>query len=200
MIDVLNLPPGDIFQVCPELKEIVCFQEFSKIDSGLPLRETLIYVYLLYTKDSFLNKKPMRVLSDRRIKAAKLAGFDPDSKLVVKSIFAIDTLMPEAAKSHEILDDLIVKYLIHQSSHEWSDRCSIEAQMEENLRIRFKPIESDKGDKDIIEASTKKFVLTEQFSKYKETIRKRDLEIFADHADIQKTAVRKKTSLESLVK
>ena len=191
MIDVLNLPQGDIFKVCPELKDIECFLNFSKKSGGLPVRETIIYVVLLYTKDSFLNKKPIQVLSDRRVKAAKMAGLDPESKLVQEKIFGIES---------EVLDECIVDYLIQQNSYAWSDRCAIEAQMDENLRIRFKPISSDKGDKDIIESSTKKFLLTEHFSKYKDTIKKLDMEIFLDHDEKRDIAVRKKTSLESLVK
>lgn len=200
MIDVLNLPPGDIFKVCPELEGIHCFVDFSKKESGLPLRETIMYVYLLYTKESFINKRPMDVLSTRRIKSAKIAGLDPEEQFVKENIFGTETFNEESRINYAILDDLIVNYLLSQSSYQWSDRCAIDAQMEENLRIRFKPIESGKGDKDIIEASTKKFLLTEHFSKYKDIVRKLDLEIFTDHDEKRDVAVRKKTSLESLVK
>lgn len=191
MIEVLNLPKGDIFEVCPDLKEIKCLFEFAKKSGGLPVRETIVYIVLLYTKDSILNKKPIQALSDRRVKAARMAGLDPESKLVQEKIFGMDS---------DILDDCIVKYLIQQSSYAWSDRCAIETQMDENLRIRFKPIESDKGDKDIIEASSKKFLLTEHFSKYKDNLKKLDAEIFLDHEDKRDHAIRKKTSLESLIK
>lgn len=193
MIEVLNIPPGDIFKACPELQDIRCFVDFYKMPEGLPVRETICYVVLLYTKDSFLNKKPVEPLGIRRVKAAKLAGLDHEDELIERLVFGMES---------EALDSLVIEYLIHQSSYAWSDRCAIEAQMDENLRIRFKSIESDKGDKDVIEASTKKFLLSEHFAKYHETLKKRDLEIFLGHDEVRDSAVRKsrKTSLESLVK
>lgn len=194
MIDVLNLPSGDIFDVCPPFKEITCFVDFSenKEKRGiLPLRETLLYVYMLYTKDSFLNKKPPDDLSIRKIKAAKLAGLEPDHQIVQNDIFGLN---------NEAIQDLVCSYLISQGSASWSNRCAIEAQMEENIRIRFKPIESDKGDKDTIDASTKKYLLTEHFAKYQEQNRRLDREIFIDHEDVKDIAVRKRTTLESLIK
>ncbi len=200
MIDVVNLPPGDIFEIRPELKETPCFLVFKDKNIGLPLRETILYVYLLYTKDSFINKKPLDALGTRRVKAAKIAGLDPEDQFVKENIFGTENFNQESRDNYAILDDLIVDYLIFQNSYQWSDRCAIDAQMEENLRIRFKPIESGKGDKDIIEASSKKFLLTEHFSKYKDIVRKLDLEIFSDHEDKRNAAVRRKTSLESLVK
>lgn len=191
MIDVLNLPNGDIFKVCPEIKDIPCFVKFDKESGGLPVREAIIYTILLYTKDSFLNKKPMEPLPTRRVKAAKLAGLDPEKPTIQNDIFNMD--------SREF-DSLVVDFLIYQSSSQWSHRCAVETQMDENLRIRFKPIESEKGDKDIIEASTKKFMLTEHYSKYNDIVKKLDNEIFLDHEGVRDSAVRKRTSLESLIK
>lgn len=133
----------------------------------------------------------MEPLPTRRVKSAKLAGLDPENPVIQNEIFNLT--------SKEV-DSLVVDYLIYQSSPQWSHRCAIETQMDENLKIRFKPVESEKGDKDIIEAFTKKFVLTEHYTKYNDIIKKLDNEIFADHTDARDSAVRKRTSLESLIK
>ena len=72
--------------------------------------------------------------------------------------------------------------------------------MEENIKIRFKPIESNKGDKEIIEADGKKFSLSDHFDVYEEKLRNRDKEIFGDHDDIKGHAVkRRRVTLESQV-
>jgi hypothetical protein len=125
------------------------------------------------------------------VKAAKTAGLDPDAKKIQEKILGLGS---------EALRELIFQFLIYQSNYSWSNRCAIEAQMDENIKIRLKPIESDKGDKDIIDASTKKNLLTEHFAEYQDTIRKLDNEIFSDHETIRDSSVRKKTTLESLIK
>lgn len=187
MIEVLNLPKGDIFEVCPELKEVKCMIDFSKNNEGLPIRETITYVILLYTKDSFINKKPIDPLSIRANRAAGLSGLDPESELFIKQFFEL---------GNETVRNLIVEYLVHQNFSKWSNRCAIDAQMAENLRIRFKPIENEKADKDILN----KFLLTNHYTEYENQVKKLDADIFQDHNSIRDSAVKKKTSLESLIK
>ncbi len=193
MIDVLNLPPGEILKVCPEICDIECFavfisgQKSAQQSERVPIRETIVYIILLYSKDSFLNKKPVEPLPTRIFKSARLAGLNTEDEAIQKAIFELD---------NESVRDTVVDYLIYQNVSKWSNRCAIEAQMAENLRIRFKPIQNEKADKDIIN----KHLLTEHYSDYENEVKKLDSDIFLGHDNIRDIAVRRKTSLESLIK
>jgi len=193
MYDVLNLPPGDILRVWPQVTDIRCFAEFltnqkqADKDDRVPVRETIIFIVLLYSKHSFLNKKPVEALEKRILKAAKLAGLDTDDEKIQKAVFDLD---------NEMVRNTVVEYLIEQSDSDWSDRCAIAAQMRENLKIRFKPIEKEKADKDILN----KHLLTEHYNDYKNNLKKLDSEIFLGYENVREEAVKTRTTIESMVK
>lgn len=193
MYDVLNLPPGDILAAWPQVTNIRCFVDFmsaqklAEKDDRVPIRETIIYIVLLYSKDSFLNKKPVEHLQNRILKAAKFSGLDADDESIQKAVFDLE---------NEDVRNTVVDYLIEQNEANWSHRCAIAAQMRENLRIRFKPIEKEKADKDIIN----KHLLTEHYRDYSNEIKKLDADIFIGHEKVRDEAVRKRSTLEALVK
>ena len=193
MYDVLSLPPGDILAAWPGVTDIRSLAEFIvrqkdvEQDERVPIRETIIYIVLLYSKDSFLNKKPVEHLQNRILKAAKLAGLNPEDEKIQRAIFDLDS---------EEVRNTVVDYLIEQDDSNWSNRCAIAAQMAENLRIRFKPIEKEKADKDIIN----KHLLTQHYRDFSNEIKKLDAEIFIGHDKIRDEAVRKRSTLESLIK
>jgi len=192
--EVLNLPAGDLLRVWPGICDIRHFAEFlneqraADEDDRVPIRETIVYVILLYSKDSFLNKKPVEDLQTRIAKAAKLAGLDGENESIQKAIFYL---------GNDYVRELVVEYLISQNVPNWSNRCALDAQMAENLRIRFKPIQSEKANNDILN----KHVLTEHYRDYANEIKKLDSEIFLGHENVRDEAViRKRTTIESLVK
>ncbi len=193
MIDVLNLPPGEILKACPQITDYQCFMEFMQAnkaaepDDKVPVRETIVFIILLYDKGSFLNKKPIEALQTRLVKAAKLAGLDPEDENIQSKILYLE---------NEAVRNCVVDYLLLQSDYNWSDRCAIASQMAENLRIRMKPIEKEKADKDILNKHT----LTEQYRDYGNQIKKLDAEIFIGHDNVRDIAVRKRTTIESLIK
>ena len=167
--------------------EFMSAQRVAEKDDRVPIRETIVFIVLLYNKDSFLNKKPVEGLQIRTLKAAKLAGLDTESELIQKAIFYLD---------NESVRNCVVDYLILQSDSQWSNRCAIAAQMAENLRIRFKPIQSEKANNDILN----KHVLTEQYTDYANEIKKLDADIFLGHDNVRREAVRKRTTIEALIK
>lgn len=191
--EVLNLPAGDLLRVWPQICDIKHFAEFlnkqraAEQDDRVPVRETIVYVILLYSKDSFLNKKPIEALQSRIVKAAKLAGLDGEDELIQNAIFYL---------GNGYVRDLVVDYLISQNIPNWSNRCALDAQMAENLRIRFKPIQSEKANNDILNKHT----LTEHYRDYANEIKKLDAEIFLGHENVRDEAVRTRTTLESLIK
>jgi len=192
-----------------------CFLNYERDAEGdLPVKEVMTYVVLLYTKESFLNKKPMEPLKDRRVKAANIAGLSSDSDTVKDKIFDLGS---------DKIRELILGYLIQQNQMIWMERCIIEAQILENQRIRFKPItnkvvapvagKKKKGEEDIdsggknieldddkyiVEASSKKAILTDHFSKYFDLLKKYDLEIFQDHEDVKAAVKKTRTTIESV--
>jgi hypothetical protein len=198
------------------VSEIKCFADYNKNpESSLDKNSVMKYVILLYSKDSVLNRKPMPPLSERRERAATLSGLDPDDRSVNEMVF--DLLS-------EQIRDLILGYLIQQSQMIWTERCIVEAQIQENQKIRFKPIQNkvvtpktrkrkaseggeedessqNSGDDDayIINASNKKYDLTDHFDKYYELLKKYDSEIFADHENVKEVAMkRERNSLEMM--
>jgi len=215
VLDVLAAKPNeDIFKAVPKLKDIKCFMDYRKNpDPDVPVNELIKYVALLYSKDSILNQKPMEDLPNRMLKAAKLSGLDPENEKVISNVFQLQqtctTITIKAVEEGEEdseehvyedrISDLVSGFLIYQGNYAWSDFCATAIQMDENIRIRLKPIESNRGDKEIIEASTKKKLLKEHFSEYREDIKKLELELFADHENVKEIVRRKRTTLESMV-
>ena len=210
LLDVLAAKPNeDIFKAVPKLTDIKCFVDYRKNpDPDVPMKELITYVVLLYSKDSILNQKPMEDLPNRRLKAAKLSGLNPEDEKVISNVFEfkqthkiIPAKTDEEDDEHvyeDRISDLVGGYLIHQAQYAWSDFCATAIQMDENIRIRLRPIESN-SDKEIIEASTKKKLLKDHFSGYREDIKKLELELFSDHDNVKEIVKRKRTTLESMV-
>lgn len=212
-LDVLKYS-DDVFAL-ERLSDIRCFTEYrDNPEKSIDVNSLIKYTVLLYSKDSILNRKPMAQLAERRLKAARMADLDAESPKVIDLVFSLYS--PKVR-------DLILDYLIHQNQMLWSERCIIEAQIQENQRIRLKPIqnkavpakprskpkkdeefeepEQEEGsdDKYILEASNKKSSLTDHFTKYYELIKKYDAEIFGDHETEKEAAnKRERKSLESI--
>ncbi len=201
------------------LCEIKCFMDYQKSpDASFAVDKVVIYVVLLYSKDSILNKKPMPQLKDRKNKAAILAGLNPEQTEVKELIF--DLISPS-------IRDMISDYVLHQSDPEWTERVVVSEQLDENIRIRMKPIQNRvstpvvkkkpkakqedelldneidideaNDDKYILESSEKKFKLTSHADTYRGIIKKLDAIIFADNDDVKVATVkRQRRSLESM--
>jgi hypothetical protein len=143
---------------------------------------------LLYSRDSYLSKKPIEDLSVRKLKAAKDAGLNVDSDIVVSLLFELRS---------EPIVELIVKYLIYQSNFAWSELIALESQMAESLRLRLRPIDENNKDKDLIDAFTKKASMTRFSQEWAEMLKKMEAEVFADHDDAKTSTARKRITLES---
>lgn len=214
-LDVLKYQ-DDVF-ADERLNEIKAFHDYIKNqERQFDVNAIITYVVLLYSKDSILNKKPMAQLKDRRVRAATLAGLNVEQTTVQELLF---DLLSEPVR------DLIIDYLLWQNDPEWTERCIIDAQLEENRRIRLKPIQNKtttpapkkkrkkdeeefdidgevdptQDDNYIITASDKKFKLTTQAEEYSAMIKKLDLIIFLDHDQVKSAAIRRKrNTLESM--
>lgn len=213
-VDILS--SDSVFSI-PGVSDIKCLSQYGKYqDDHFTVDEVIKFVVLLYSKDSIVNKKPMPPLHDRRAKAAILAGLKPDDINVQELLF---NLISDQVR------DLVLDYMIWFSDDLWMERSIVESQLDENRRMRLKPIqnkttvlpkkkgrkkeddefedEDDQSQDDayILSASKKKFELTDHADRYQSLIKKYDLEIFMEHEDLRNAAVRRKrVSLEAMVK
>lgn len=157
-------------------------------EGSVPLTPLFIYVVYLYTQESPLNKRPILDLKIRKARAAELAGLDPESQAVQDLIFSLGS---------EKIRNLIHGYLVSQQSILWTERCTLETQIEESQLIRLKPI-SSKDDKDALDAFNKKSAATKNFTEWYQNLKKIDAEIFGDdHIEVRDAVKKKRVTLES---
>lgn len=157
-----------------DIKGLQQLNEFCSVKKYLPLQSTLRYIILIYSKDSFLNKKPMRPLPERQDKAARLAGFErtKNEKYHSQVRFALFEL------NSEQIFDFVFNYLIYQKSHVWSEICALEYQLAENQRIRM-TASDDMKDMD------KKANLTRYNKEWYNTLKEYQVEFYGDHEEVR---------------
>ena len=213
LIDILEFKSDPL--ACPGLADYREFHDY--IPDQIDKNKLIVYVVLLYSRDSILNTRPIPPLKDRARKAAFMADFNPDDQVFKDKVIELGS---------NKVRDLIISYLISQNSLLWQERCIVEAQIMENHRIRFKPIdkndrkeeeepepeegkkkrkkkkdpEDDLDKKDEIVASDKKALLTKHFQVYYDLLKKIDLEIFSDHLNVKDKIKKSKVSLESMAR
>jgi hypothetical protein len=190
LIDILKYKKSDdILKDCPEIGQMECFRQYMQDAEGsIPLTPLFIYVIYLYTLDSPINKRPILDLKIRKVRAAEIAGLDVENKVVQEMVFGLGS---------EKVRNLIHEYLTSQQSILWTERCTLETQIEESQRIRLKPISSE-GDKDALDAFNKKSAATKNFTEWYQNLKKIDAEIFAnDHTEVRDSVKKKRVTLES---
>lgn len=193
-IDILRYSgSSDIVKDCKQLSDIECFVKYSVApELELSTAKVVTYVVLLYSRDSFLNRKPLDELKIRKVKSAKMAGLDSENESVIRLLFEL--------RSEPVLN-LITSYLIHQGNFAWMELIALQSQMEESIKLRMRPIdEGESKDKDIIEAFNKKAVATKHSQDWFSMSKSYEAEIFADHDDVKNQVKVKRSSLESLAK
>lgn len=189
-IDILRfVNSDDIMNDCKEISELECFKNYMQdADGAIPITPLFVYVILLYSKDSFLNKMPLEELRKRKQKAANLSGLDFDIEVIREFVAEL--------KSERVVE-LILGYLIHQSSFEFTELCVIEAQIEESQRIRMRSFDAEK-DKDLAQAFEKKGALVRSVKEWYDIKKGYEKIIFApDHDDVRKSKVAQSATLES---
>ncbi len=216
-IDVLS-SIKNVFDL-DSVSQVKCFVEYKKNqEESIDINKLVCYVVMLYSQDSPLNKKPIPPLGERKIKAAVISGFDPDSEYISETVMELGSSK---------VRDLVLDYMTSFFPVEWVERNIVSEQLYENQKIRLKPIqnkvveppkkkkkkpveESDVVDEDIDvtqddkyvnETALKKYNLTGHVDKYISLIKKYDTIIFMDNADVKNAAAkRSRMSLESRIK
>lgn len=153
VIDVLSAVDGeDLVQKFSQLKRIKTISMYGgSLEGGFDRNKIIRYIVILYSVDSFLNKKPVIPLQERQFRAADLAGFNRDKDGHFKEVVETGIFQLQDQKVFE----MVFQYLVFQHNILWREICTCESELEEFHRLRMKPVEGD-DDKDIIAANEKK--------------------------------------------
>jgi len=161
--------------------------EFCSTKIHLPFIQTVKYIILLYSSDSFLNKKPMRPLEERQIRAAQVAEFPKGDDGKYHSQIT-HTLFPLVS---EQVFNFVFNYLVYQKDYVWSEICTLEHQILENQRHRMSISEEMKD----IE---KKATLTKHNKDYHAALKEYKAEFYGDHEEVRAAFDIHKTGLVTI--
>jgi hypothetical protein len=152
-IDILSAIDGeDLLHKFPQLRRVKAMADYGgSLGGGFDRNKIIRYIVILYSADSFMNKKPVVPLQERQYKAADLAGFIRDQEGRFKEVVETSIFQLQDPKVFE----MIFQYLMFQHNVLWREICTCEHELEEFHRLRMKPVVAD-DDKDIIAANEKK--------------------------------------------
>lgn len=137
----------DLLKAFPELQRYEVFAQYSGKDRDKWIK----YIIYLYDINSELIRE-YELLSDRKLKAVELAGLNPNDNLVQKVMsfdFKIESEDKEGNKTHEYDPAVLKVYgMIHvyltrvQHNYDYIELCTVEQELEENMRRRLEKIEA----------------------------------------------------------
>lgn len=153
--------------------------------SSDPVLDNIIrYTVMIYDPKSVLVMGE-RDLNYRKGIAAELSGFDLQDEEGMNAIYSC---------AYPILVDYTVKYLMRfVKSKEWAAICAHEFKYWEAIRLIMQPINSERSDKEQLDAANKKDVLSASMD---EGLQKLDVyykTFFGDDDDLQRKAKRRMT-------
>ena len=197
--DVAAIKEGeDVLFNIPELKRIESWNNYPGTPGGELNKDMVVrYMIYMYSVDSILVKKnPPLALSERKMRAAELAGFERDKK--GKFNHNIEFKLFDTCS--EWVVDMIVDYLIFQKHHVWTEICTTEQEYAEYIKLRFAPVEDEK-DKDTLLAAEKKNKLRDSCKSMIKDLESYYIEFFKDNSDVKSKADKAvRTTLENLAK
>lgn len=187
-IDSVTDPSKDLLEVFEDLKSIESF----RIYGGKIKKNNLIrYIVILYSKDTFLNKRIPIPLAERKNQAAIFAGFTKDkkgefAKQITRDLFQL--------RNRSILD-MIFGYLKFQNHVLWLEINATEQQYEEVVRLRMEPVTSKK-DKDRLSAADTKKKLREECKSMVYDLKAYYKEFWGDHDEVKILVKKMASTLE----
>jgi hypothetical protein len=168
----------DAKNMLKDVKGLYDMYIFCNTKKFLPFINVVKYILVLYSKDSWMNKKPMRPLEERQVKAAIYAGFEQKNGRFNEMVYALMEL------NSDKIFYFTFNYLIYQNDFLWSEICTLEQQMIENQKIRMKFI-TGKTDSDFIKMSKDKAPLTNVYREWYKAYQEYLGEFFGDHVEIK---------------
>lgn len=188
-VDVDSIPEGDnpVFEI-EFLSEI---HSWNTCNIDIVSKDKLVrYLVILYSYDSFLNKKNPTPLGERKKKALAFAGIE-NSEIITANLLDLE---------NDVVLLMVQDFLIAQRNNIWTEIATTEQQYEEAIRLRLQPIKRDAVDSSQLSAASKKKALRIDC---KEMIGELDIlyrKFYLDHNDVKDKVRRKATSLEMLSK
>lgn len=180
----------------PKLKYIDSWASYS---DDIPVNNLLSYLLFLYSPDSPVNKRYGIPLVERKFQALLLAGFAHLRKKGGDWAADVQTYLIELRNDPVV--NMIVDYLRVLNQVLWTEINTLEQELEENTRLRFKPV-SSLEDKTVLQAASIKSQLRRDTKEILELLTLYRRQFYGDaHAEEMKTKVHAiKTTPESRAK
>lgn len=183
IIDILSVKNEKyVLENFPQLNRVKEFVDYAVRHPQGPLnsKHVIMYVVLLYSKDSILNTNPPTPLQERKHKAADLVGIkrnanDNFTQDVTNKLFNL--------QDEEILA-CINGYLKLQNDFLIRDIYTTEQEIDELFRLRLKPV-SDEKDKDNIGSLRNKAALGQLTNEKRKHLEGLYKELYAGHEDLR---------------
>ncbi len=156
-----------------DIKGLKELNEYCSTKVHLSFVQTIKYIILLYSKDSFLNKKPMRPLEERQHRSAQIAEFEKTGdKYHMQIRHALFELTSEQ------IFNFVFNYLVYQNDYIWSEICALEYQILENQKFRMSAT-------DEMADMTKKAALTKHNKDFHLALKEYLNEFYGDHEEVR---------------
>jgi hypothetical protein len=148
------------------------------------------YLVILYSADSYLNKKNPIPLPERKQKALIFAEIE-NSDDVTNELLLLE---------NDLALKMIIDFLIAQKNSLWTEIVTTEQQYEEAVKLRMQPIDNKAKDSEQLAAANKKRALRIDCKEMQGDIDSFYRKFFEDHDDVKQAIRERATTLEMLAK
>lgn len=187
-IDVDGVTGANIVDEIEFLRNIPSFSD--DLYTGYIDKNQLVrYIVILYSDDSFLNKKIPIPLQERKEQLCKLLHIDINDE-VRDFLFNLNDV---------VTLKMVQDFLIAQNHTLWTEISTTEQQYAEAIKLRLKPVEDGK-DKDNLAAAELKKKLREECKVMVNDLEGYYRKLYQNHDDVRNQIRVKASSLESLAK
>lgn len=197
-IDILSHKDSKyLLEDCKELKNVEAIVKYlSQPDRDGERKKVVMYVVLLYSADSVLNRVPQIPLEERKLKAADMVGFERNSKDEFKS-----TLVDRVFKfEDDNVFEMVFGFIKYQNNSLWMEIVATENMLDDYIKGMMKKID-EKDDKKNLDALNVKTKLRQEVRSINEDLKQMYKDFYRDHDDFKEKARTrvKRNSIESRV-
>ena len=189
MVDIDAVPEGKDATI--EIEFLRRLKSWTELFVGVvPKSKLLRYIVVLYSHDSFLNKRNPIPLAKRKQSALKFAEIEGSDE-VTNQLLLLE---------NELILKMVLDFLIAQRHNLWTDIVTTEQQYEEAIRLRLKPIKDTTKDRDALTSATLKKALRLDSKEMQHDLDTFYRKFYTDHNDVKEMVRVKATSIERLAK
>lgn len=188
-VDIDAVPEGkDPIVEIPLLNRIPSWREI--IVDGIDKTKLARYIVMLYSFDSILNQRNPIPLEQRKVRALHFAGLKQTDQ-VKRELMGLE---------NDGILRMIQDFLIAQDNYLWMEIVATEQQYQEAFVLRMQPIDKNAKDKDILDASAKKRLLSQHCKEMTNDLKANYKKFYAGHEDLREQVRVRASSLEGLAK